>query len=103
MALRPCLLARCASSNTDEMLSLMTSEPTAGERVAMTFTSHHRARGSRRLTGSSDKNGLWLTNRAPRGASACAAWGAEVDARFLWPLGRWHSALAPSGTGTADS
>jgi hypothetical protein len=29
-------------------------------------------------------------NRARRSASACAAWGAEVDARFLWPLGRWH-------------
>lgn len=29
-------------------------------------------------------------NRARRSASACVAWGAEVDARFLWPLGRWH-------------
>ncbi|WP_143035633.1 hypothetical protein [Bradyrhizobium sp. Rc2d] len=32
-----------------------------------------------------------LNNRAQlAGASACAAWGAEVDARFLWPLGRWR-------------
>ncbi len=35
-----------------------------------------------------------LPQTAPaRSASACAAWGAEVDARFLWPLGHWHYRL----------
>ena len=35
----------------------------------------------------------WIVKHQPRpirSASTCAAWGAEVDARFLWPPGRWH-------------